>query len=511
MKHTLLAKVCLAAMTIAVAIPPSVVRAESPDEATTLREVKREIVRLTNERAQDLKVMQKLESTVDQIQARDAKLMQKNQELEIKSQEVQQSQQKSDQQLKTLQAKVAASPTPTDFSNAVNHYLGTNRFMIAGGAAGSFIYDNQSNINTYNLLLEPIIFWRLNDKLLFEGTIEAGLPSGGDAEFQLPVDNFQYFLNDYMTIVMGTFDQPFGDFYEDQSAVWVNRFVTSPLPYGSQAIVPDGELGVQVRGGYQWGQMGQIVDYTLWTGNGPTYSSATCTGNAPGHAPLPDCSGNVTLVGDQLNGLSNIKFNTHTPSFGGRVRVYPLPVDSEYGRLELGASTYDGKWENGMWYNSWGVDFNYFRGNLQARGEWIQTYRQMPSGSPSADNRQGWYVQVGYMLNGLKVPGASDDVNRVIGRFEPLIRYSGVNQRAVVQGEIDTTPGVGSNGSLSVFTPHAREVALGLDYWITPSIVWQNEIDFELPEAGGYYSDTGKPVGSTPNDHAFLSQFSVGF
>jgi hypothetical protein len=509
MKHTILARVCLAAMAFAIAIPPSVVRAESPDPATTLREVKREIVRLTNERAQDLKVMQELKSTVDQIEARDAKLMQKNQELELKSQQTLQIQQKSDQQLKALQAKVEASPTPTDFSNAVNRYLGTNRFMIAGGAAGSFIYDRQSGINTYNLLLEPIIFWRLNDRLLFEGTIEAGLPSGGDAEFQLPVDNFQYFINDYMTVLMGTFDQPFGDFYEDQSAVWVNRFVTSPLPYGAQAIVPDGELGVQLRGGFQWGKMGQIADYTVWTGNGPTYSSATCTGNTPPRV-TPTCDTTV-LVGDQFNSINNIKFNSHTPGFGARVRVYPLPVDSEFGRLELGASTYDGKWLDSMWYNAWGVDFNYFRGNLQARGEWIQTYRQMPSGSPSGDNRQGWYVQVGYFLNGLKIPGASDDVNRVIGRFEPLIRYSGVNQRAVVEGEIDTTPGVGSNGSPSVFTPHAREVALGLDYWITPSIVWQNELDFELPEAGGYYSDTGKPVGATYNDRAFLTQFSVGF
>jgi hypothetical protein len=510
MKHTFLARVCLAAMAIAIAIPPSVVRAESSDEAKALREVKREILRLRAERAQDLKVMQELESKVNAIQAHDQKLTQKNQELEIRTQQAQQIQQKNDQQIKVLEAKVEASPTPTDFSSAVNHYLGTYRFTIAGGAAAGFIYDSKSNINTYNLLLEPIIFWQLNDKLLFEGTIEAGLPSGGDAEFQLPVDNFQYFLNDYMTLVMGTFDQPFGDFYEDQSAVWVNRFITSPLPYGPNAIVPDGELGVQVRGGFQWGKMGQIADYTIWSGNGPTYSQATCTDNAQG-SPLPDCNDTTVLVGDQFNSINNIKFNTHTPAFGTRLRVYPFPVDSELGRLELGASTYDGKWLNGYWYYSWGVDFNYFRGPLQARGEWVQSYREMPSGSPSADNRQGWYLQVGYLLSGLKIPGASDEVNHVIGRLEPLVRYSGVNQRAVVQSEIGTTPEIGFSGSPSAYAPHAREVALGLDYWITPSIVWQNEFDIELPQAGGYYSDTGKPVGSTPNDHAFLSQFSVGF
>lgn len=37
-------------------------------------------------------------------------------------------------------------------------------------------------------------------------------------------------------------------------------------------------------------------------------------------------------------------------------------------RLELGASTYDGKWLNSLWFNAWGVDFAYLHENLQARG-----------------------------------------------------------------------------------------------------------------------------------------------
>jgi len=55
---------------------------------------------------------------------------------------------------------------------------------------------------------------------------------------------------------------------------------------------------------------------------------------------------------------------------------------------------------------------------------------------------------------------------------------------------------------------------LALDYWIAPSIVWQNEFDIELPRAGGLFvSPDGveTPAGSIPNDHAFLTQFTVGF
>jgi hypothetical protein len=92
-----------------------------------------------------------------------------------------------------------------------------------------------------------------------------------------------------------------------------------------------------------------------------------------------------------------------------------------------------------------------------------------------------------------------------------LVRYSGINQRAVVLSEIISTPSIGFSGSPAEFAPHAREVALGLDYWFAPSIVWQNEFDLELPRAGGFYSDTGMPVGATSNDRAFLSQLAVGF
>ena len=48
-------------------------------------------------------------------------------------------------------------------------------------------------------------------------------------------------------------------------------------------------------------------------------------------------------------------------------------------------------------------------------------------------------------------------------------------------------PDFGLNGSPATYAPHSREVALGLDYWIAPSIVWQNEFDIELPRAGGTF------------------------
>jgi hypothetical protein len=257
----------------------------------------------------------------------------------------------------------------------------------------------------------------------------------------------------------------------------------------------------------QWGEVGQDFDYTVYVGQGPGYSA-----NVPGSA----VNAPIAISSKQTNGKA----------FGGRFRVYPLPIDANLGRLELGVSSYDGKWLNGNYLTSWGVDFAYLWGSLQTRGEWVSSYRQMPA-PYSQDNRQGWYLQAGYFLNDVNLPGVPDLVNTYLHRLEPLVRYSGVNQHFVNTDDITGATGIGAgglqvglipdfglSGSPALFAPHSREVALGLDYWFAPSIVWQNELDIELPRAGGTFIDsTGatSPAGSIPNDKAFLSQFTVGF
>jgi hypothetical protein len=350
-----------------------------------------------------------------------------------------------------------------------------------------------------------LFLYRLNDWLLFQGVIDAAFPSGSGADIDVPVAAAHIFLNDYLEVYAGIYDLPFGDFIEDTSVFWANRFVTNPLPYGTATIIPDGDLGAQLRGGLQWGDLGQDVDYTAYVSNGPLYDTSL---------PMP-------AVGQYFNGPNNISTSANTKAFGGRVRVYPLPLDLDWGRLELGASSYDGKWESGMWLTSWGVDFNYRKSSFEARGEYLASHRQMPQvpGAPTADNRQGWFVQGGYYLTRFQSALLPKDLVQKIQKLELLVRYAGLNQRAVVQDELPTTPGsLGEDASPSLFVPHPREVALGLNYWIEPSVVWKLEFDMELPRAGGQSVTFGSnnmpiysPVGATPNDRAILTQLAIGF
>ncbi len=444
-----------------------------------------------------------------------------NREIKALEEKLQKMEAQNEQKTKELEEKVAtqskAEPSPSQFSRAFSRYLGSHTFLITGAAGLDYIYDQQRggindipnrNQHTFVSDWEPMILYRLNDWILFQGILSAGFGSNGTS-VDLSTAAFHLFLNDYVTLVGGLFDNPFGDWYETQSPMWVNRFITAPLPFGVEAVVPAAELGGQLRGGFRWGQSGQNFDYTVWGGNGPSFSQTAEGIDAPGAtvtAPTP-------IASKRTNGMS----------IGARFRIYPLPIDADLGRLELGVSTYNGNWAAGQGFNSWGLDFNYFIGNLQTRGEWVQSYRQI-TGFPK-DNRQGWYVQLGYFLNDVNVPFLPDVINKHVQRLEPLIRFSGVNQGAVLTDDIKSVPtntfhfglvpDFGLSGSPALFAPRSREVALGLDYWITPSIVWQFEFDFELPRAGGSFiasdGSTTPARGSVHNDRAFLTRFTIGF
>ncbi len=375
----------------------------------------------------DEQLIQELEGRLEQVDARDRGLATTTQQLTTTNNQIKE---QTAQKLQTLQSRLDSGTETSVFDSAMGRYFGQHQFTFAGAAAGAFIYDRQSAQNSFAFVFEPLVLYKLNDWMLFEAEIEAGLPRGSGADFGLPVATAQIFLNDYLELNLGKFDQPFGDWYEAHSALWVNRFVTAPLPYGQEALVPPSDLGIQLRGSAQWGESGQDVDYTIWAANGPAYDTS-----------LPRA-----VVGQTLESPTNLGVQSNGRAYGARFRVYPLPIDANLGRLEVGASTYNGKWQNAHWLNAWGVDFAYLRENLQARGEFLSAYRQMPAGS-SADNRQGWYVQAGYFLQGLPPLHLGDAIDDAIHRLEPLIRYSGVNQGAIVTDEVTTDPAIGFSGS----------------------------------------------------------------
>lgn len=421
----------------------------------------------------------------------------RNQNTEIRQNSTQLQQQTAEhlkttnEEVEALNKKVEAGASPRVLRGFLDDYWGEHRFLLTGFGTATFEYDRNTATNTFAAGLSPIFLFRLSDRISFESELEVGLPSEEETEIGLEYAQADIVINDHMQLAVGKTLLPFGDFIENFHPSWINRFVSNPLPYREEVgLMPFSTTGIQLRGGFDWGAEGQDLDYSLIFSNTPAFEQPTLVGSA--------------------FATNNIKTNTNGIAYGGRVRVYPIPLDADFGRLELGASTFNGKWLNGLWFTSWGVDAGYHVGPLELQGEYLETQRRMPAPA-SNDNRQGWYVQAGYNLYNWHV---NPDVDNILSRIELLARYSGQNQRAVVMDPDEPiAPGNGMDVSPSLMSPHAREIALGLDYWILPSVVWKLEFDFEMPNRGGFLlapDGTSMPA-TASNDRALMTQLAVGF
>lgn len=222
-------------------------------DAAALKEIRAEMRQMREERRRDRQVIRSLEIKVQQLQTRDTKVETTTQQLQNTDQKLKETTLELEQtnaQVKTLQTKVDAPIASSQFGDAVQQYLGSHSFTVTGAAGGNFIYDQQSGAlddlhhasqNSFFFDWEPMILYRPNDWMLFEGVISTNFGSTGTG-VDLSIADFQIFLNKYMEVVAGLFDQPFGDWYEAQSPMWVNRFVTAPLPFGVEPVVPPAEL-----------------------------------------------------------------------------------------------------------------------------------------------------------------------------------------------------------------------------------------------------------------------------
>src|SRR5208283_1686381 len=478
-------------------------------ERQHMREVER---KHEEEEAAERKRIDELEKEVSAINSANLQLQQVQTTLQTTNAQ-------TEKQVTQIQKTVSSELGPFNFGDRINSFLGQHTFTMVGDASVGYYYDHQGGVNDPVLEFEINPMIRLADWIQFYGAIGAVAGPGGISTVGPTLANLQIFpfgQEAPLELVAGLFDLPFGDFYENQGPPWVNPFVTAPLMYGAEAILPPASLGMQARGGIQWGSLGQDVDYTVWADSGPSFESS------PGVDAIP-----APVIGERLNPLTGTNIATNGKGFGARFRLFPVPISEDLGRLELMATTYNGKWLDSLWYNSWGVGYAYRLGPFRTRGEWAQTYRQMQSLTGAAaypgccghENREGWYAMAGYFLYGIPHPYLGDWLEPRFDKLEFLVRYSGVNQSGILANDITNVPVQGFNGSPSVFSPHAREVALGLDYWFAPSIVWQSEVDFELPGRGGTLynfagtssTPTASGIGATENDVAAMTQLTVGF
>ena len=408
--------------------------------------------------AEPVSEVKQLREEIRRLREENERNRQRTEQLERKVEELETKEEQKQKALEGTVAQEVEKQAATAPRRYLERYWGENRFVLTGWGAGSYEWHKNADTSTFTATIAPILLYRVTDRVLFEAEPEFELEDDGGTEVNLEYAQADIFLNDYTTLVGGKFLLPFGEFIQQLHPAWINKLVSFPLPFQEDeegGLLPFSDLGVQVRGGTRLlGREGTNLDYTLFVSNGPRFESDE--------------------VGARFE--SNNVDPNRGKGFGARLGLSHQPATSRFGNFKLAASTFDGTWDekSDLWFTSWGVDALYRLEELELRGEYLQTRRDMPA--PIArDRREGWYVQAAYKLARLQMPHLS--------RMELVARYSGLNQRAVTDEEL---------------LPHPRQVAFGLDYWLTPSVVGKLEYDRDLPR-------------DAPNDDVVRGQIAVGF
>lgn len=331
------------------------------------------------------------------------------------------------------------------------------RWHLAGYASAGYTdsdIDNDSfNAGTFN----PGFHFQYRDLVLFESEFEFSTTEDGETETELEYSQLDVFLHDSVTLVVGKFLSPIGQFQERLHPAWINKLPTRPAGFGHGGAQPLNEIGVQLRGGVPVGN--QTVTYAVYTGNGPRI----------GHH------------GPELEGFGSD--DNDDKAFGGRFAWFPMP------QLELGVSFLEadelepedagsGPAPTTPGYSLQGVDAAYTQGPWDVRFEYLDSELDAFTGAAeeAASTNEGiakteweaFYVQVAYQF----------------GKWEPVIRYG--------EFEID---------GFDEFAEDAEDrTSVGINYLFGPSFIGKaafEDRDFADPAA--------------EDDERFVLQLAYGF
>jgi len=333
------------------------------------------------------------------------------------------------------------------------------KWHLAGYADVGFVGSNSASGNDSFLSgkFNPVFHFQYKDLLMFEGELEFETDSDGATEIALEYSQVNLFLNDYATLVVGKFLSPIGQFQERLHPSWINRIQGAPAGFGHDGVQPNSDTGVQLRGSLPVGKT--RLAYTLMMGNGPRLTSESAVDT---EATGRDDNSNKSIGGRlgyfiapqiELGGsFLTAKVNSYTDPVSATVIVPTGPTDTRY-RL-------------------WGFDGAYTQGNIAARFEYLNSTRgslftvtdEEPFGEivPTLD-MEAWYGQVSYRLSNI-------DGSDFIKRLEPVIRYGQFRVRG--QNEL-------------AMENAQNRFNIGLNYWLSPSIVTKVGLEWrDFTEAG---------------------------
>lgn len=327
-------------------------------------------------------------------------------------------------------------------------------YVNAENADGSFVVGSFS----------PIFHFQYRDKVMFESELEIELSPEGETELALEYLTVDYFMNDYVTLVAGSFLSPIGQFRQNLHPSWINKLASAPPGFGHDGAAPTSDLGLQLRGGFPLGEIRS--NYAVYAGNGPELNAVFEDGEFELEGIAAEAFGvdrdGEKVVGGRFGILPVSSLEIGVSAITGKATVTGLE-DEETGEItEIeGAISRD--------YDVVGADFSWLWRNINVRGEYVRSKIGEALTGPTASEGgtwKSWYSQAAW-----RIPSTN---------YEAVVRYTDFD------------------------SPHASEDqqqwALGLNYLITNSFI-----------AKGTYEFNNGIAGSRANNDRLMLQLAYGF
>lgn len=322
---------------------------------------------------------------------------------------------------------------------------------IAGYAASGLDISNSDESDTFVAgKFNPGFHFQYKDLVIFEGELEFEIEDN-ETKVALEYSSIDLLLHDNLTIVVGKYISPIGQFQERLHPDWINRAASVPVGFGHDGVQPISDVGVQFRGGVPLGN-NMKATYAIAVGNGPRL----------GHG------GGVELEGFGADDNDN-------KSVGGRIGFFPMPY------LEVGGSYLSAKVDGLMGtgplgptragFDLWGFDAAYTKGPWDVRLEYLRSTRDelFSAGEEGGEvelldkqTLKAWYAQAAYRLSQL-----SD--NLYLGRLEPVVRYGRLR----------------AEGNHELEEMAQNNFYMGLNYWLVPSFVFRGGYEIRDFEESG--------------------------
>ncbi len=306
--------------------------------------------------------------------------------------------------------------------------------------------------NDFTATISPMLLYQVGDDILFEGEMDLEL-HGDETELHLEHAQVHYLGLERLQVTAGMFHVPFGIWHH---ASWINRMPTPPLLYqDTHGAPPEGALlpilfdvGVMARanlprvGGWN-------TSVAAWVSQGPT--------DGGGHHGPPDPNDPEPVVARVGIG-NNFEDNNSDKMVGLQLRsIAP-------GGFTVQASGFRAKWDHHGELDMYAANLSLIWSPgmhavplFDLRGEGVLIGQEYEDGGAVETVRYGgYYFQLG----------------RRLGGWEPVLRWSQLPQ---------------STAAGEVVLDGRRQLAIGLNYWITPSVPLKAAYNVELDGTDSLY------------------------